>query len=381
MKDFKRLTVAVVGFGLASAILGAGVAQADPNGAPTYRALAGEGSDTTEGVMQALSAVVKDANGVNLIASYDSVSASGFQTRATGCAYTGNAAAPGAYTEGVRANGSGSGIKALTDAFTPGKPTAGCLDFARSSSGSAATGFNSTLIPFAKDAVAFAVTNTSLFSRSLTISDLKAIYTCQFTGISATGAPGEGYKALIPQAGSGTRKFWLGVVGLTDDTNATTGLGVPGAFPCVSDQTDYGVRAGSKPILEHQGKVLKDNAIVPVSIAQYIAQSEGTLADQRGRSLLGAISDGADAVSYPMSLNTTYGAVSSVQTLNAALTRNVYNVVPTSTITSGNAAYNDTAYKVFVGSTGLLCSQSATIAKYGFGTLGALCGDTTKTAS
>ena len=373
MKDFKRLSVAVVGFGLATAVFGAGIAQADPTDQPPYRALQGSGSDTTENVMNALSDVVKDANGHKTIASYDSLSTSGFKTRTDGCSYTGNPTPASAYLEGARANGSGNGRKALADAVNPAKTTFGCLDFARSSSGSGTFGFASTYIPFAKDAVAFAVTNTSVFPRTLTLVELKAIYTCQFTGVD--GTPGGGYKALLPQAGSGTRSFWLGVVGLTEPA-----LGVTGAYPCVTDQTDYGVRGGSKPIQEHLGNVVKNNAIAPISIAQYIAQSEGAIPDSRGRAVLGAFSDGAGAVSNPMSLNTTYGTVGAAN-LNAPVTRDVYNVVPTAAITSGNAAYNQAAVDTFVGANGLLCSQSATIAKFCFGVLGAACGSTTKTGS
>lgn len=381
MKDFKRLSVAVVGLGLATAVLGSGVAQADPaTPQPPFRTLQGEGSDTTENVMNALSEVVVDGSNNKLIASYDANGTSGFQTRSTGCTYTGNPTPASSYVEGARANGSTNGRKALADAVTAGKTTFGCLDFARSSSGSGTFGFSSTYIPFAKDALGFAVTNTSLFPRQLTYATLKAIYTCQFTGIDGTA--GGGYKALIPQAGSGTRSFWLGVVGLTDDTNPTTGLGVTGSFPCVTDQTDYGTRGGSKPIQEHLANVVKNNAIVPVSVAQYIAQSEGTSADSRGRAILGAISDGAGTVSYPMSLNNTYGTVSTgTPTLNAPITRDVYNVVPTASITSGNPAFKQAAVDVFVGSTGLLCNQSAVIAKYGFGLLGSSCGSTTKTGS
>lgn len=338
--------------------------------------------------MNALSEVVKDGGGNKLIASYNALSSSGFQTRASSnCIYKGNPTAgdptptskSSDYVEGYRANGSGNGRKALADAVNNAKTTFGCLDFARSSSGSGTFGFASTYIPFAKDAVSFAITNTSKFPRVLTLQDLKDIYTCQYAGIN--GTPGGGYKALIPQAGSGTRSFWLGVVGLTEDS--TTGLGNPSLFPCVTDQTDFGTRGGTHPMEEHQAKWVNNTAIVPVSIAQYIAQSEGTLADQRGRAVLGAISDGAASptLSYPMLLNNSYGTVAaSGSPLNAPVTRDVYNVVPTAAITSGNASFNQTLVDVFVGSTSKVCQQSAVIQQYGFGLLGT-CGDTTKTGS
>lgn len=385
MKSSKLLALTGLVASAAITFIGSGVASADPSDPqPPYRTLQGQGSDTTEAVMGALSEVVKDGSGNKLIASYDAVSTTGFQTRSSSnCIYKGNPSATdpagggsnaSTYVEGYRANGSGNGRNALRDAVTSGKTTFGCLDYARSSSYKpSGNGFNATYIPFAKDAVSFAVTNTSAFPRVLTLADLKAIYTCQYTGVN--GSAGGGYKALIPQAGSGTRGFWLGVVGLTDDTNATTGLGVSGSFPCVSDQTDGGARGGSKPLEEHKAKFAKNNMIVPVSVAQYIAQSEGTIGDDRGRAILGAISDGSSTVSYPMSLNTSYGNVGSDTTLNAKVTRDVYNVVPTANISPGSTL-ND----VFVGSTSKVCSQIALIAKYGFGVL-SNCGDTSLVGS
>jgi ABC-type phosphate transport system substrate-binding protein len=374
VKKTIRLVAAVLGLGMVSALAGAGVAQADPaTPQPPYRALQGEGSDTTESVMNALSEAVKDGSNNPLIASYNALGSSGFQTRASSsCVYTGNPTPASAYVEGARANGSGNGRKALTDAFTTGKTTNGCLDFARSSSiGAAQAALPLSYIPFAQDSVAFAVTNTSNFSRQLSFQDLKDIYHCTYPGTTGTTPT---LKALIPQAGSGTRSFWLGVVGLTESD-----LTSASAFPCVSDQKSRTGRGGSNPIEEHFGNVLDNNSIVPISVAQYIAQSEGTSADVRGRAVLGAFTDGAGTASYPMSLNASYGTVSGNATLNAPATRQVYNVVPNKVLNNADPSYNPTAVSVFVDTdagatnTSLLCAQSAVIAKYGFGLL-ANCG-------
>ena len=173
MKKTTNLTAVVIGLGLVSTLVGVGTAQADPaTPQPPYRALQGEGSDTTEAVLNALSETVKDGSNNALIASYNALGSSGFQTRAaSNCVYTGNPTPNSAYVEGARANGSGNGRKALTDAFTAGKTTFGCLDFARSSSiGSAQAALPLSYIPFALDALAFAVTNTSSFARQLSRS-------------------------------------------------------------------------------------------------------------------------------------------------------------------------------------------------------------------
>ncbi len=372
MKKTTNLTAVVIGLGLVSTLVGVGTAQADPaTPQPPYRALQGEGSDTTEAVLNALSETVKDGSNNALIASYNALGSSGFQTRAaSNCVYTGNPTPNSAYVEGARANGSGNGRKALTDAFTAGKTTFGCLDFARSSSiGSAQAALPLSYIPFALDALAFAVTNTSSFARQLSYQDVKDIYHCVYPG--TTGATPT-LHALIPQAGSGTRGSWLALVGLTESD-----LTSASAFPCVSDQKTRTGRGGSQPIEEHYGNVLDNNSIVPLSVAQYIAQSEGTMADVRGRAVLGAWTDGTlgGTVSYPMAMNQTYGTVSGNATLNAPAARQVYNVVPNKTINSGDPAFNQTAVDVFVdtdagaANTSLLCLQSAVIAKFGFGVL------------
>lgn len=377
MKRKNRLAGVVLGLAAVSTLAGVGAAQADPGTPqPPYRALQGEGSDSTEAVMNGLAEAVKDTNGVPLVASYNALGTSGFQTRATSnCVYTGNPTPNSSYVEGARANGSGNGRRALTDAFTSGKTTFGCLDFARSSNvGSAQPSLPLSYIPFAQDSLAFAVTNTSNFSRQLSYQDLKDIYHCTYPG--TTGAS-PSLKALIPQAGSGTRGSILSIVGLTESD-----LTSASAFPCVSDQKSRTGRGGANPIEEHYANVLDNNSILMMSVAQYIAQSEGTMADVRGRAVLGAITDGtsATAPSFPMVMNPQYGTVSANATLNFPALRQVYNVVPNKTLNSGDPAYNPTAVQVFVDTdasagtnTSLLCAQSSTITKFGFGLL-ANCG-------
>ena len=373
MKKQIRFAAVVLGLGMASTLAGMGAAQADPaTPQPPYRALQGSGSDSTEAVMNGLAEAVKDGSGNPLIASYNALGTSGFQTRATSnCVYQGNPTPNSSYVEGFRANGSGNGRRALTDAFTSGKTTFGCLDFARSSNiGNAQPSLPLSYVPFAQDSLAFAVTNTSNFSRQLSYQDIKDIYHCTYpgtTGVSPT------LKALIPQAGSGTRGSVLGIVGLTeaDLTNAS-------AFPCVSDQKSRTGRGGNNPIEEHYANVLDNNSILLMSVAQYIAQSEGTMADVRGRAVLGAITDGTGTgvPSYPMLMNPSYGTVSGNATLNFPALRQVYNAVPNKVLNSGDPAYNPTAVQVFVDTdpstgvnTSLLCAQSSVISKYGFGLL------------
>lgn len=295
-------------------------ASAEPQGSPQFRALAGAGSDTTQEVVNGLSEVIKDASGTKLIASYNAEGGGNIKTRATGCEF-------------ARPNGSGSGRAALIQSLTPGSPTAGCLDFSRSSSLSLAptpAGQGLTYIPFAIDALTFAVSSSSTIPRDLTTAELTAIYRCEVPGLNP----------LLPQAGSGSRSSWLTQLGLTETTKGA----------CVKD-----VNNGAS-VQEHDGRAITGpNDIAPFSVSQYIAQSFGAQTDRRGRATLGVI-DGK----LPLLLNT-----------DAAGTRQVYNVVPTANLGV------DPTKSVFVGPTSSVCTNAATIQRFGFG-INAKCGDTTQ---
>ena len=120
-------------------------------------------------------------------------------------------------------------------------------------------------------------------------------------------------------------------------------------YTCIKD-----VKNGA-PIQEHDGRVLtKSNEIAPFSIANYVAQGAGVQTDLRGIADLGNM----DTKS---SLNAT---------TSSTLKRDIYNVIPTTKLAV--SPWSD----VFVGSTSLVCTNSDTIIKYGFG-LNANCGSTT----
>ncbi|HEX4705595.1 MAG TPA: hypothetical protein VH352_25965 [Pseudonocardiaceae bacterium] len=316
MKSWKRALVAAAGLALVGGVTAAGPAQADPSGPPTFRQLAGVGSDTTQGVMDALANVITDSSGTKLIGSYDATGSANIQTQSpTACSI-------------ARPNGSGAGRTAL---LTSLQANNGCLQFSRSSSlNLAAATPGLTYIPFATDAVSYAVTANSNIPKSLKLTDVQAIYHCDpnFVG---TG-PNYAITVILPQAGSGTRSFWESTMGILD-TDV-----VAGHYPCIIDHKN------GLPIEEHDGRVLDDNSIAPFSISQYIAQSENTIPDLRGKAVLGVI-DGFT----PNVINSTF-----------EVTRSVYNVIPTSQI--GTAPYST----VFVGSGSAVCSQAALINQYGF---------------
>lgn len=324
---FNKPVAAVVACGLAMISLGAvaGAASADPVGTPALRALAGAGSDTTYNVMNGLSEVIT-IDGVKQIASYDPIPSTSLISpkAAANCQNL------------TRPNGSTAGRNALIASLTPGNAIEGCYDWARSSSLSlsavaSATG-GLTYIPFGVDAFTYAVAKDSAIPRDLTLNDVKSIYKCEVPE----------YQPYIPQAGSGTRQYWLQQMGLTEQTILST-------YTCVKD-----VKNGSI-IQEHDGRVLtKSNEIAPFSIANFVAQGAGVQTDLRGIADLGNM----DAKS---SLNPT---------TTSTLKRDVYNIIPTTKLTTAPWS------TVFVGSSSLVCSNPETITKYGYG-LTANCGLTT----
>jgi hypothetical protein len=286
----------------------------------SHRLLAGVGSDTTQDVMNGLS---ESVDGGGTIASYNATpidpTVTTIQTRDTGCVIN-------------RPDGSSAGIDALRNAVDN---NTGCLDFARSSRGPADTTTNDlTWIPFAKDAVTIAVRSDSALNSSLdlTTAQLAAIFKCQTTTLDGvTLAP------LLPQANSGTRTFFLGKIGVAE--------------------SEIGSCVGT--MQEHNGvQLTAAGNIAPYSIAQYIAQTSGVVADRHGKTVLGKINSVA-----PVNTNGT---------LNTAFpyARDVYNVVPSNKLT--DAVIQPT----FVGASSGVCSDTATITQYGFGAI-ANCGDTT----
>lgn len=314
----------VVGASLATVALTVGSALADPTSPSGPRDLAGTGSDTTQGVMNALSNVVT-ISGNKVIASYDVSGTNPITTKgATG-------SAPCTFNRPV---GSGAGVDALHNSLVAND---GCLQFARSSNNdsSARTGQGLTYVPFATDGITYAQLGSSNNSRSLSKAILQKIFTCDstFAGLS-------NFHPYLPQPSSGTRKFFM-----------ETYLGVANPEPpasCIKE-----VDKGGNPLVENTGNLLPNDPklIVPYSISSYIAQLNkapgGLGQDLHGNTVLGSI----DGVS-PLLLNTSSGAG-----------RPVFNVIPTGEVGSGSKTD-----QVFAGSNSLICQNGATITQLGFAT-------------
>ena len=384
------LTMGFAGFGVA---LTAGPALADP----TCQEIA-VGSDTIQDVINQYSV---DLTG-NLLCSYNAVDpVSGSQTTNIEYIRGLNATEPATTCLEQRPNGSGAGVVGLRESINPPDPAAtpalapeapgGCIDIARSSSGPTSnTAGALTYIPFAEDAVAGAIgpaaggvvqgingpvttvatnlTTTNMF----TDADLINLYkNCQEVteggvtywpfGSTATQPSGtQRIDLYVPQAGSGTLKFWAQELGFS-----ATGLD-----SCIFNTIQNGADNGTS-VEEHNGTAVgtDPDGYMPFSIAQWISQSVHTTGD-------------------PVDLDRRYGAVLqdvggvspfNGTRLNAAFpfNREVYNVVEGCRVdataplpfTGATCSIDSALVSMLVGTGGSLCQDELTIINYGFALL------------
>lgn len=205
MKSSKTLSGLVTAALAASAIaLSAPTASAalpfDPTFTPATTDLVGVGSDTTEISMHYLAEGVEGIPGFNEGRSTGRIAS--FQAGGGG-----EITIPGGTTIS-RPNGSGAGKGRLYGANNLPE-----IDFARSSSGlndaERAAGLQN--FPFAVDGLKLAVSNSvaSHAPASISAADMVRIYEGSVTNWSEIGGQPGVIKPLIPQAGSGTRSFFV----------------------------------------------------------------------------------------------------------------------------------------------------------------------------
>ena len=438
---FSLTTKLAAASGLTALLLGGlvpPIAQADPiaNGTKSiYGQLSGGGSDTTQDVMNGLQIAIGrvSSNGDWKLASYDAnLTDSTIQVKADGGASI------------CRPNGSGNGLKALNVAIgaddsetcTPfsgsasvwnsdavaGTSVIGQFQFSRSSSGpTTVTDGVVAYVPFARDAVGYAVSDDSVMpdltvgdstdaadGDGVTPSSLWAIYNCAATRIitvdgdldgSETRLVDDSYteesdeestriRAYLPQSGSGTADFWQGKSGAKFGSSvedcverkafvAGNAGDVSGGNNTFTSGADY----SGIDVQEHSGAAVDGNpgAITPFSIPKWIAMAKAIpgVNDVRFGAVIGTLNgavptsgSGSDLV-----INPDYIADASY------VTRTVYNVVPYRTVTDPTSL----EYAMFNGRTSLICSNGDAIENYGFATLTASsginsCGNTSQRA-
>ncbi|MGD8193455.1 hypothetical protein ACEXQB_003045 [Herbiconiux sp. P18] len=354
---------------LALTLAGATAASAEPNPLPTpgtpasYRTYAAVGSDTIQDVWNGLS------NGSGAVApsvaswnAFPSTLSSTIQTKDGGAIF-------------LRPRGSGAGVKALSaSVHTPflydnGAGSTvnvqGQVDFARSSSGPAATTVTNQLkyIPFARDAVsvAYRAASAAAATPTFTKAQLNAIFSCTSSadgvigvsgGFPTIAASGQVLKPQLPQTSSGTRSFFISAIGLT----TVGGCVVSGAA-------------------ENDGTVLTATGdIIPFSAAQWIAQ--------KNTSTTGVTNTVSNAALKIANFNngtttktavvvtsgvagpgTLYGSATAVPNASTdPLARDTYNVVDASVIGTGTATGLEKVLTTDLSTT----AAKATISKFGF---------------
>ena len=389
-KLFAQVTVALSG----AAVIAAGTAMpvmADPVSVNKYAELVGLGSDTTMDVMDGISLALGNvsANDSRLkLASYKAIGSADVVVSADGIAIP-------------RANGSGAGRDALRIAIgqinsgsvaiapdelgkarTAVSPTtaqlAGKFHYARSSSGPSGAVANGvvTYVPFAQDNMTYAtaplnitkipsdiplgtVANTSEVSLiNIYKGNITKVITDANTGdfiklAAPSYAPEAGevsntINAYIPQAGSGTRQFWIGQVKITeaDITNGVT---------AAKDVTPTGIS-----VQEHDGTAVATDpyALVGFSISQWVAQTNGVAPKRTAGAILRSMG-GLEATVV------TDGVYATAPTWSA-IKRAVYNIVPTALI---NADEENAYTRAFRGTNSLVCQSQTVIQKFGYGLL------------
>lgn len=325
MKKIIAIAAAAVAVGATFTAL---PASADPVGAPTFRELAGMGSDTTFEVMNGLSDVVL-VGGNKVIASYDPQPAGQIVNTKAESSDGGRCNTANGSGGVPRANGSSAGRDALRDASTPGNRIEGCLEFARSSSGSIVAG--QTFVPLAEDGLTYSFPLGGAIGPQSTTADMQLIYQCD-PAVAGLFTP------LIPQSGSGTRNSWATLMGISNTTLPS----------CVSDRN-----SANALIQEHDGRVLEtSDSIVPFSVAQYLSQQFGVTPERRGPAQLGQLDGVVPVIQNPA---------------NPGL-RTVGTILPTAVANDATSLAND----VFIdngAAPGLneVCQDGkATISRFGF---------------
>jgi len=314
VKSRKALALcAVVGVTIAGLAL-----SAPANADPVSNSYVLVGSDTLQDAGNAL------ANGTNVtgsqvrtvasdgttIGSFDAFGSAAIQTKPSGVYF-------------ARPAGSGDGVKALSRSIdgapyasvgnsTPAIAIPGQIDIARSSSGPSAANIdvNGPLayVPFARDALSYAYNGAGL--DQLTGAQLKSIYECTLTVVN-----GVTVTPVLPQAGSGTAKFFLGAIG-----NPTLGS-------CVVPN-----------VAENDGTVLNAvGKIVPFSVASWVAQKNGAAQNRTGAGTLLGSTQGATA---PFTGSGSSLVPNSAYYANTTWGRDTYVVVEYARINAASAQFD-----------------------------------------
>jgi ABC-type phosphate transport system substrate-binding protein len=291
----------------------------------------------------------------------------------------------------LRPNGSSLG---LTDMLAYGNTsyvykghtvTVPCIDFSRSSrprksSDPPLAPSGVAFVTLAEDAVTFATTSNSYFPKSLSLTQLQEIFSCQIP--AANNDPKNSFGALfgnseagkhattlidpiVPQAGSGTLSFWMETALGFDNTDE----------PSCGSAATLGVKAqpeeneGTNPIFLKSGQP-NPAVIYPFSVGVYVAQEFHSAAcgkrpsktqnmfgcDQNGVLNLRSIGGVSPTVKGPGKTLVTN------QSFPVTFRRFLYDVVRYANTSDHIPSY----LEKFLGTSGYFCKQTKVLEAYGF---------------
>lgn len=335
------ITSAIAAAAFGATMASSGVALADPPAGVTPAAtdLVSGGSDTIQAFDNGLSAQYNATSPASKYYSYDATPAGTITTK-TGA------------TPIARPNGSGAGVTALNTT------THTTLDIARSSRGPNPGSSADWFVPFAQDAVGWSAFTGGNAPHDLTSSDLTGIYNCtitnwnQITDEPGYTGPNAKIDVFVPQAGSGTRSFFLTAIGVTAPQSCWNA-----AAPEENEGTDAAFA----------GDV---NAVYPYSLSHFIGQvykGKGTATDAPG------VLDADRSIDGVEQIDTTNKVWNSDFPLT--YTREVYHVVRQADWADATEGPRLKALLDRASNGGYLCTNAtALITDYGFQSLGNACG-------
>ncbi|GIG56683.1 hypothetical protein Lfu02_10550 [Longispora fulva] len=297
-----------------------------------YPQLVGLTTDVTDNLTEGLSGVLGTDG--SLIGGWASGGGGAIQTRPTGCVFPRPVNGPEALAALRAANGEFGGV-------FHGVDITGCVDFLSTTTAADVPGYTS--IPYAVDAVTYAINQDSDLPSNLTYTQLQRVYRCLNTGFGGTPVT-----PVLPRVGSGTRAFWLSRMGVTEADIAA------GDYPCL--------RTVDGTVPDNDGAVLvgHDDYLMPYLVSRYVAQAGSatilastgvTVADRRGPAVLGSVDN--------VSPTTTGGGLN--RALRPELRRHVYTVLPNTKL------LYEPYHFLFVADGATVCRQRSTIERFGFG--------------
>jgi ABC-type phosphate transport system substrate-binding protein len=370
MRKLSKLFAGAATIAVATALVAGtvGTASAAPNDPPKGVApkafdIVGVGSNTTQYVMDAISAQYNKGIGAKHSAAHPYFYSWDAVPLGTSASVVTHIKPKAGCASIVRPNGSGAGVTALdiTQKIKVGGVTYPCIDFSRSSGGRKPTDpkFQAggiAYVAFARDAITWATRTAakggSDAPASLNLKQLQGIFSCKTTNWKQVGGKNGAIKVYLPQPGSGTLSTWEKFMGIT-----TLGS-------CVSqapEENEGGFKGFNSP-----------NAIFIYSIGAYVAQKYHSAGchsvpnakqNKFGCNVTGVL--GLGKISGIAALTTA-----KVPTINpkfpSTFWRTVYNVVP---FTVGTPDHISKKLEGMFGRKGFLCKSGSAkdiIKNYGF---------------